>query len=443
MIAQTQGASNQLGISGKSLYSPRPVGISLDGRYRGLELRYSLQRQARSLCYDPSKQAGEQHPVVWCHNGVANAGDSIAVKRQVSGDSARLNGVTTCKSVWACPICSARICAARQVEVAAAMKAHIDQGGYVFLMTRTFPHELDMPVAELLEKEARARALFRNSRRWRAGKNARTGYICSLEVTRGENGWHPHTHELVFATPEAFGDTREVEHGKLVSRVIDELKETWYDCLRKVGLCAPEQMSDVMNHGLDVRGGQWAAEYVAKFGRDQKWGMSREITKHAAKTGGGSQGLHPFQLLDFSMRGDQVAGDLFREYVAAFQGKRMLSWSKGLKKLLLGVEEMTDEEAEERALPEEIVVAHITSVELAILSKRRLLGNFLGFVAEHCADLATTKDDIAAYMEWAQTVTPSGSGVVKVKMWSRSPQDPIFKKPGRGFMFVDQETRYA
>jgi hypothetical protein len=438
-----QAASNNLGISGKSLYARKAAGISLDTRYQGLELRYALQRQARSLCYDPAKQAGEQHPVVWCHNGVANACDSIAIKRQVSGDSARLNGVTTCKSVWACPICSARICAARQVEVAAAMKAHIDAGGYVFLLTRTFPHELDMPVAELLEKEKVARAMFRNSRRWRAGKNARTGYICSLEVTRGDNGWHPHTHELVFATPDAFGETTELNGGKLTSRVIDELKETWYECLRKAGLCERSQMSDVLAHGLDVRGGQWAAEYVAKFGRDQKWGMSREITKHASKVGGGLHGLHPFQLLDFSMRGDDVAGQLFREYVAAFQGKRMLSWSKGLKKLLLGEEEMTDEEAEASALPEEEVVAHITSVELAVLSKRRLLGNFLGFVAQYCVDPETAKDDVAAYFEWARTVAPSASGTVKVKMWSRSPRDPVFHKPGRGFMFVDQEKRTA
>ena len=56
-------------------------------------------------------------------------------------------------------------------------------------------------------------------------------------------------------------------------------------------------MNDVLEHGLDIRGGQYAAEYIAKFGKEQKWGLSREVTMHAAKTGSDNKGAHPFQLL--------------------------------------------------------------------------------------------------------------------------------------------------
>lgn len=434
MTAAQQG-SNHLGISGKSLYGAsgkgKSRGVPLSGSVEGRTRKYALTRTAGSIMFDPNKAANEQHPTCWCHRGVANKTDSVAIYRQTSGESARMHGVTTCKSVWACPTCSAKICATRQAEVSEAMKRHIDAGGYVFLMTRTFPHELHMPAAELVAKEAKARLLFRNSRAYRRGKAARTGYICSLECTIGEaHGWHPHTHELVFATPEAFGETKEVQ-GKLMSRYIDELKEAWYMACRKAGLCEQHQMSDVLAHGLDVRGGQYAAEYVAKFGRDQKWGLSRELTMHAAKVGTDNKGAHPFQLLIWAENGDGWAVEKFREYAEAFQGKRMLSWSKGLKKLLLDVEDDSDEEAAERELPDEVKIARIDSEALSILHKRRLIPNFLGYVAEYCVDQDAAQQEIDDYIAWARTVPIVARGDVKKRMHRG------------GFMHVDQEEVLA
>lgn len=421
--------SNNLGISGKSLYKSSGVRISPSMAEKMYKI--ALTRQSGRIMFNPKKEKNEQHPTCWCLRGTPNAKDSMAVKG-VIGKNARLHGAITCKSVWACPTCSAKICATRQVEVAAAMKAHIAAGGYVFLMTRTFPHEMDMPLADLLTKEGKARTLFRNSRRWRDGKNARTGYICSLEVTSGErNGWHPHTHELVFATPEAFGETTCDDKGRLSSRLIDELKEAWYMALRKVGLCEQNQMSDVLAHGLDVRGGQYAAEYVAKFGRDQKWGLSRELTMHAAKVGSDAKGSHPFQLLAWAEKGDIDSAVKFREYVEAFNGKRMLSWSKGLKKLLLNEDDMTDEEAADKDLPEEVTFGRIDSDSLSVLQSRNLLPNFLGFVAELCIDVDQAQTEIDEYIAWAKTVPRVGRGDVKVKMWSK------------GFMYVDRERANA
>jgi hypothetical protein len=443
MIDSPQQGSNHLGISGKSLYKGQKPSngatfVKISASMTAKMYKIALTRQSGRIMYDPNKEKHEQHRTCWCHRGTPNAADSMTVKGVV-GESARLHGVITCKSVWACPTCSSKICATRQAEVAAAMKAHIAAGGYVFLVTRTFPHEFDMPLDELLTKEGKARTDFRNSRRWRDGKNARTGYICSLEVTSGErNGWHPHTHELVFATPDAFGETKELEGGRLSSRLIDELKEAWYMALRKAGLCEQSQMSDVLAHGLDVRGGQYAAEYVAKFGRDQKWGLSREITMHAQKVGSDAKGAHPFQLLAWAEQGDGDAALKFREYVEAFDGKRMLSWSKGLKKLLLNEEEMTDEEAADKELPDEVDFGRIDSEALSVLQARNLLPNFLGFVAEYCTDPEQAQAEMNEYIAWARTVPRTGRGDVKVKMWSRSDYDPSGRK---GFKFVDRSEQ--
>jgi hypothetical protein len=423
MTTSQQPGSNHLGISGKSTNRPKY------GKFH----KYTLTRKAGSILFDPAREAKDQHRTCWCHRGVANASEKVSIYRQVNGDSARMHGVTTCKSVWACPTCSAKICAVRQAELSQGMKYWIDQGGYTWLMTLTFPHEFGMPLAELMPKFGKAKSHFKNSKTYKRilAKGVRKGSVSSLEVTLGEHGWHPHQHDLVFATKDAFGDVKELEFGRLSSRLIDELKEAWYMALRKSGLCEQHQMSDVLAHGLDVRGGQYAAEYIAKFGREQKWGLSREVTMHAQKLGSDNKGAHPFQLLAWAEEGDGLAVEQFREYVLAFEGKRMLSWSRGLKKELTGLDETSDEEAADSAMPEEQNIGRIDSEGLAILQSRRLLGPFLEFVAQQCADPDTAQAHIDEYLALAKELVPrTARGEVKVKMWSR------------GFMHVDREKQH-
>lgn len=435
MMAAQQTAkrgSNNLGISGKSINRQQNQKVS--GVFAPNEARfvkYTYTRRAGTILYNPELHASEQHRTCWCHRGVANASDSVAIYRTTSGDNARMHGVTTCKSVWTCPTCSAKICAVRQAELQLGMKRWIEQGGYVFLMTLTFPHDKVDLLADILARFTKAKAHFKNSKTYKRilAKGVRKGSVSSLEVTLGErSGWHPHQHDLVFCTPDAFGDTREGEGGRLSSRLIDELKEAWYMALRKAGLAEQDEMSDVLAHGLDVRGGQYAAEYIAKFGKEQKWGLSREVTMHAAKVGSDQKGAHPFQLLAWAEEGDTDAVAQFREYAEAFEGKRMLSWSRGLKKELTGADETTDEQAADQAMPEEAVVGRIDGEALSVLQSRRLMPNFLAFVAAYCGDPATAQDDIDAYLVYARSMRKVARGEVKVKMHSR------------GFMHVDREV---
>lgn len=424
--------SNNLGISGKSTNrqgNQQVTGVFVPNA--GRFVKYALTRRAGAIMFDPALEASAQHRTCWCHRGVANAGDQVAIYRAENGSNARMHGVTTCKSVWACPTCSARICAVRQAELAQGMKCWIEQGGYVFLMTTTFPHDREDVLADMLPRFLKAQAHFKNSKTYKRilAKGVRKGSVTSLEVTRGErSGWHPHKHDLVFCTPDAFGDTTQGTDGRLASRLIDELKEAWYMALRKHGLAEQNEMSDVLAHGLDVRGGQFAAEYIAKFGKDQKWGLSREVTMHAAKVGSDNKGAHPFQLLAWAEEGDQAAVEQFREYAKAFEGKRMLSWSRGLKKELTGLDETTDEQAADQVLPEESVAGCIDSEALAVLQSRRLLPNFLAFVAAYCGDKATAQADIDAYLAYARSCPRVARGEVKVKMHYK------------GFMHVDREV---
>jgi hypothetical protein len=422
--ASAQHASNHLGISGKSINRPATK--------RNFE-KYRLQRRAASILHNHSLSAAQQHRTCWCHRGVANPSENVGIYRQKSGESARMHGVTTCKSVWACPVCSARICAVRQAELSDAMQAWIGQGGYTWLMTLTFPHEFEDKLSEILPKFTKAKAYFKNCKTYKRilasmdKGGTRKGSVTSLEVTFGENGAHPHQHDLIFAAPDTFGQVKE-NGGKMESSAILELKKAWCIALAKAGLCQRAQMSDVMAHGLDIRGGQYAAEYIAKFGKDQKWGLSREVTMHAAKVGSDSKGAHPFQLLAWAENGDGQAAEQFREYVEAFEGKRMLSWSRGLKKALTGTEETSDEEAAERELPEEEQVGRIDAAGLAVIQSRKLLAHFLEFVAEHCGDPATAQNNIDEYLKICRDDVPrTAQGIVKVKMFNS------------GFMHVDRE----
>lgn len=428
----TPTGSNNLGISGKTtnrVQNQALAGVFVPNsdRFR----KYALTRRAGAILYDPAKVAADQHRTCWCHRGVANAADNVTIYRTVTGDNARMHGVTTCKSVWTCPTCSARICAVRQAELSQGMKNWVAQGGYTWLMTLTFPHEKGEALAELLPAFAKATTHFKNSKTYKRilAKGVRKGSVSSLEVTLGEkSGWHPHRHDLVFSTPDAFGEVTEGEKGRLSSRLIDELKAQWYESLRKAGLCEPHERSDVLAHGLDIRGGQYAAEYIAKFGKEQKWGLSREITMHAAKVGTDNKGAHPFQLLAWAEEGDGLAVEQFREYAEAFEGKRMLTWSRGLKKELTGLDETTDEQAAEQILPEEAAVGKIDSEALSVIQSRRLLAVFLEFVATHCADPETAQADIDAWLEAARTLPKVARGEVKRKLWQR------------GFMHVDAEA---
>lgn len=449
MTSHQQG-SNNLGISGKSTNAQGKRQVN---QQPASFQKYDLQRTSQSILHDHNKAAHEQHRTCWCHRGVARATDSVAVYRQDAGRSARLHGVTTCKSVWACPVCSAKICAVRQSELELANKAWVTRGGQTYLITLTFPHEMGMPLAQLMHGFTRAKGFLKNSRTYKRilAKGVRKGSVSSLEVTLGEHGWHPHQHDLVFATADVFGIELEQgekltpeqlhaghvrmerdEKGRLSSRLIDELKGEWYTALRKAGLCDKHQMQDVLEHGLDVRGGQYAADYIAKFGKEQKWGLSREVTMHAAKVGSDNKGAHPFQLLAWAAEGDGQAIADFREYQQAFEGKRMLSWSRGLKKELTGEDETTDEEAADKEMPEESVVGYIDSAALAVLQSRRLLAHFLQFVSEHCHDADNAQATIDEYLKIAREELPRNArGEVKVKMWSR------------GFMHVDREKETA
>lgn len=363
MTVQTSllpGEPRLLGISAKSLHKisakkPKSDYDKLDAK----AMRYALQRQSQRIMYD--RDSLKQHRVCSCGRDVA--GDGVNLYRAVDGSDARYSNLMTCGSVWACPICAAKVTEKRRADLQQAIKNWVGQhpNYNIVLLTLTFPHESWMDLAELLERFAVALQAFKNSRTYKGifgtpqhlGEFERVGSVRSLEVTHGVNGWHPHTHDLVFLKKQGLLNS---------AKAIDELKGAWAKACLKAGLGGNSRISDMFEHGLDIRGGDYSAEYVAKFGHEPKlydaWSAASEVTKQHSKIGGGEHST-PFMLLKWASDGDDTAAALFKEFVDCFDGKRMNYWSPNLRKTLSLGEELTDDELaadEPEAVDEELVI---------------------------------------------------------------------------------------
>jgi hypothetical protein len=253
-------------------------------------------------------------------------------------------GLVQCGSVWSCPCCSAKISEKRCLEISKAVSTHVEAGGPCYMITFTFAHKLHDDLKDLERKFAKALEKMRKHRQYveLLAEYGYFGLIKALECTYGQNGWHPHSHELFFFT-------KEISPRKLCE-FNSRLFECWYNACEKVGLGLP-----TLEHGIKVKRSYSPAEYLAKFGHHQKWGAGSELSKSNFKKSRKETSRTVWDLLDDYEKGDKFAGVKFLEFNRVFFGKSQMYWSQGLKKLFL-IEEWTDEELaqfnEKRAEPE-------------------------------------------------------------------------------------------
>ena len=300
------------------------------------------------------------------------------IEVKVSNESGRafFSGFQACGSVWLCAICGPKITERRRVEVAKAIETAKAQGFKVMLLTLTVPHGMGDDVRVVLASMKKGWAKTSQGRKAHAMRQA-TGFIGSirvLEVTRGENGWHPHFHALLIL------DTDMSPH-----QVEEAWWPLWRDGCMKAGLDSPSR-----EHGITVQDGAQAAHYVSK------WGLESELTKGHLKKGKSS--LTPWDLMRVMTFGTdhQVISPELREtlqrlgidkdkaralwivYAKAFKGQRQLIWSVGLRDVLGLGEEKTDNEVA-AADPEEAArtVATVTNEQRIAMIRARAWSDVL------------------------------------------------------------------
>lgn len=340
------GESLFLGTNGKSAVTAPAPFVKSAAKAGGDEATKERARLAKIGRYTLQRQAQKLLPG---YRGLASCGRNVAYREMAPGVDVYLDKATgkahfanlmTCKSVWACPVCAHRVTEERRADLQTAVALHAMKGGKMLLMSLTFPHERNDDLKGMLKGLSKAlNKVTAMSRFRRLLKSVGwIGSVRALEVTHGENGWHPHAHLLLFVGP----------HEDAVD-VVAQAHDLWAKAVHDAGL------GHINEHGFDVRGGDYAAEYVTKFGKEPTqagWTAAHELTKSPVKKGRQKASRTPFQILEDSMNGDDQAGALFVEYVNAFKGKRQLFWSRGLRKKLGMGAEKSDEEilAEAEAL---------------------------------------------------------------------------------------------
>lgn len=311
--------------------------------------RYQNQSAASKLLFNHQTPRETQWRVTGCQR--RSIGEDIKVLYSAAIRKAHYGNLMICGSVWTCPPCAAKISERRKAEITAATNLHVEAGGGLEMITRTFAHHRFDNLAEMVKAQRKALSWMREQRGY---KNLMleigyVGHIRALEVTYGDaNGWHPHDHELVLTADRLTQRLR-----KKVQSVQFEL---WRKACIRFGLGMPNR-----KRGVDVRSAESCAEYIAKVGRESTWGLGSELAKQHTKSGREGS-MTPFDLLRRYESGEKRFGPLFIEFANAFFGAHQIGWSRGLKKLFLIVE-LSDEELAKEQEQDAVVVLGISKWE--------------------------------------------------------------------------------
>jgi hypothetical protein len=341
------GNSGPLGINAKShairINKGQNDGFASATRMDTRVQRFALQSVSRSILPDSRTakclriRAYNSNIEVWKHH---------------EHNTAAYAGLQTCGSVWACPVCAAKVAERRRAELQAAMAVHRAGAGAVTLLTLTTPHQKTDKLSELLESQAKALKRFWSDRSVIAifKEMGTIGHVRALEVTHGRkspsnNGWHPHYHCLLFCGSGV--DLSRFDGPQMKDWQV-RLYLRWAACCVKSGLGEPSYQ-----HGLKLDDGTKAGNYAAK------WGLEDEMTKGHTKKA--LHGETPFDFLRAYLAdgSDRQAAALFAEFAETFKGKRQLSWSRGLK-ALFAIEEASDEELSTRVEESAVLLGCLT-----------------------------------------------------------------------------------
>lgn len=321
--------------------------------HSGVRLKYWLQSCARELV--------SNERVSHCLRSHAPLKEIVEIHRSIEGKTAYYKGLQVCGSVWMCPVCASRISEERKRELLSGIQAW---NGSMVMVTYTLSHHRAMKLFDLVNAELEAyRALkaggafmkLRDEYYWR-------GSVRTIELTYGENGWHPHIHELVFVNNGKTKILDSVYTGGLKGAIF----RYWKQALNHKGYGAD------FTHGLDVTTAKdTVAEYIAKWGRDPinpEWTVAAEITKQPVKQAR-KGGRTPTAILFDYGEGVPGMGKLWREYAYAMKGRNQLVWSRNMRDELGIGKEKPDGEIAADVPASSVLLASLNKAQWKIILK--------------------------------------------------------------------------
>ncbi len=357
-------ATAALGTYAKSITPPPKKRRNRGGRGPVRESRarrYELQETACSVLSAEGTRQGlryghDLHRTAKCKR-IRRGEVSVHLAREQG--AAFYSGLITCGSVWACPVCAAVVQERRREEIARAIDWAYEHGLQPMMVTLTHPHTRADDLGDLLRRQAMALQRLRAGAPWGRVK-AQLGYqglIRALELTHGENGWHPHTHEIWLVSAQA---TAEDAREKITTR--------WISACERAGLLPPEKIEAFKEHAVDVKSWVSTGEYLAKIDDEsQLWGADREMASASSKKGRAG-GRAPFQILADACEGDAASAALYVDYALTMRGRRQLFWSRGLK-ARVGIEDIEDEELAEQSREAADLLGQLTADEWGVIRR--------------------------------------------------------------------------
>lgn len=337
-------AQRSLGTNTKS--STPPPKIDLISRVQQTRAeRYRLQNSARDLLLWKGQGEGLEYPANFHRTAKClhvRTGSNVGVHLSNEHNKAFMSGLAVCGSVWSCPVCAAKIQERRRIEIAQAFDWAYTNNKKVIMVTFTIPHYANQRLVELITKMRAAFSGLRAGNPW-VRITQRVGYIGlirSLEVTLGENGWHPHTHEAWIVDKET--DTEALR---------DRVAARWLTMCKRAGIVAKSAEASFLARSVNIMDNCSTSDYLAKQDDSRNWGIDRELASASSKKSRSPKGFHPFGLLAEHAEGGEGrkdAGARFIEYATTMRDKRcrQIFWSADLKKLV-GLEDKQDEELAE------------------------------------------------------------------------------------------------
>ena len=331
-------------------------------------------------------------------------------------------GLAQCGSVWACPVCSAKIQAVRSLEIKQALEWATGQNLHVQLMTLTARHDYSDRLIDLMSRMSESFADMKRGRSYRRiVKDAGlAGYIRAVEMTHGARGWHVHYHIVVFSQnglPDA--ELRAAWVRALCSHdVVDADDKRAYDD-------AVLHSFDLRTVGADALSVAAVSEYLGKDDRAVWYnadgselridstgeaaaqkaieGAAKELGLANTKLGRKSNRT-PFQILRDAFVADLDDDAAFSrdmrlviEYVIATKGRKQQFWSRGLK-AAVGIVERTDEEIVDDENETSTILWGLTRDHWNALRKN-------GYVTDYLKDVAQTQD-VAAVQAFFDVMFP-------------------------------------
>lgn len=366
------------------------------------QYRYQLQHQAGLLL--PKQR------VASCATRLHWNAKHVDVNYSADDEKASYGGLQFCGSVWHCPVCAVKITEQRRAEIATAVQSAIARDYSMMLLTLTASHAIHEPCKDVTNRFVAAQRYMRQKTGYRSYREhiGEVGFIKSLEVTYGENGFHPHSHSLVFIRSSA--TSGQVEEWQ------ERLRDYWVD------VCAKRGMLSNRVNGLTLelvdRSHEKVVDYIAKqVGNDspRSWTVSHEVAKSVHKTARpGSRSM--WQLLEDSLVGDTASGKLFQEYAKAFKGKRHIIWSDKLRAHLLpdDADELDDDELVHTVQLGSRVVACMSGYAFGQLVKLGLRLELLERCEEYQGDFDKLHKWAASQSANVQLFRPGDSAVDEV-----------------------------